>query len=246
MEDIFLSVFPIIQHEGSQLSIAGTATLVECDKIPFLITAAHVLKKNGSEHPLYLGIGDKLVSIEYTAYISKEKDGIDIDIAVFDVTLCQLLYDELHAYGMKTISLNSPASLTYHTQSNYMAVGFPWRKSKYKRKENTLNIKSFQYISDEADCTFYEKYNRPKDRFLLVDYTRKKNKDFNGVIKMGPIPQGSSGGALLKVLSDEKNEIVMSIFEGILIEWQNEEHIVATKKSAIIDFLILSRLCIRR
>jgi hypothetical protein len=247
MEEIYLSVFPIVQEESSQFSIAGTAILIQCDEIPFLITAAHVLKNNGSEYPLYFVIGDKFIPIRDHAYMSKIEDDIDTDIAIFDLGLCcELLHDELIEYGGKPFSLESPEGLPSHARSHYISIGFPWRKSKYKRKEQTLDIKPLQYVSNEVENNFYIKYNRPKEQFLIVDYRRRKTHDNNRKRKFAPKPEGTSGGAIFTVLVNEKDEIVMLIFEGLLIEWQNNEHFVATKKSTIKNFLIQNRLCIQR
>lgn len=246
MEELFLSIFPIIQDEGNVLSIAGTATLVECNAINFLITAAHVLKNNGNSYPLFVGIGDELIPIEKDcfAFMTIKHNNIDIDIAIFDIRLMGSIFDMLVKYGAKPISLDSPQVLPRYARSQYMAIGFPWRKSHYNKKKKLLHIKAFSYITDEANNKFYEKYHKPKDKFLIINYSRRKNQDSKGIKKMGPKPQGSSGGALIKVLANEDDEVLLLIFEGILIEWQDSLHIIATRKEAIKDFLIQNSLCI--
>ena len=247
MKEIYMSVFPIVQEEESAISIAGTAILIECDKNTFLITAAHVLQNNGNEFPLYLGINDKFIALDCQAYMSKIEDNLDLDIAIFDIALnCQALYNELLKSEIKTFSIESPEHLPRYKKMHYLSIGFPWRRSKYNTREKVLSTKPLQYFSDEVSEKVYIKNRRAKENFLLVDYRRRKSRNSDKKRQMAPKPQGVSGGPIFTALVDEEDNIMMLIFEGILIEWRNNEYFVATRKLAIKEFLIQNRLCIQR
>ncbi len=88
-----------------------------------------------------------------------------------------------------------------------------------------------------TDNSLYIKYNRPQKSHIIVQYNPKSTKNRSGRKHLAPHPHGISGGPLFKALIDNKDEVILLILEGLLIEWKDSRVIVATKKSKIREFI---------
>lgn len=236
--DLFYrSVFPILQlEESGAISLAGTAVLIKYKGISFLVTAAHVLRQNGIQNPLYLSLENENVKLEGPACMSKDIE-VELDLAIFDLRKHANLYSALDGY--KTISLEEPApkSLPTYARAHFFIFGFPWRKAKHNKKESRVDIKPLAYTTDEVSDATYSKYSWSPQKHLLVKYKPKNTTNQQKIKTTAPSPHGASGGPVFKVLVDENDCPILFIFEGIMIEWKGKEVIVATRKTELKAFI---------
>jgi len=234
-ENIFLqSVFPILQYENTKISVAGTSIFVEHRGLPFMVTAAHVIRNNGKKYPLYISLEDEVVDLIGKVWLTSDKlDNNDLDIAIIDLDSNQRLMNSLNGY--KTISLDEATTIYAYNNQYFFIFGFPWRKSSYKRSEKIIISKPLPYITNiENRDKIYDKYRRPKENHIIVRYTRKNTFNQDRKKIWAPLPYGISGGPLFSVLVNQA-DIVSSPFvlEGVLSEWRGNEFIIATRKSLL-------------
>jgi len=235
VDQLYKSVFPILEHEESgKVSVAGTSVLIEYQGLPFLVTAAHVLRINGNNNPIYLSLEGENIKLDGPASMSKDID-VELDLALFDLRRHTTLRESL--IGYQTISLDDPVELPLFARSHFFIFGFPWRKAYHDKKESSIKIKPLTYTTDKASEDSYRKYSRSINEHLIVSYKQKNTINQNKSKTIAPKPHGTSGGPIFKYLVDEYDNSLMLIFEGILIEWKGNEVIVATRKSALISFI---------
>jgi hypothetical protein len=240
LDSLFQSVFPIVYYdEHDMVKIAGTAILVEHVNHHFLVTAAHVLRDPGSKYQLYVLLQDKAVHLDGPASISRipENENIpDIDTAYFALDYHPTLMTHLNIY--KSITLEEFDEDVNYVRKHYFVFGYPWRRARYNRTDNELSVKPLQYFTDIiTDRSLYEKFKRPTESHILVQYKPKSTKNADGKEQLAPHPHGISGGPLFKALVDKNDNVIALILEGLLIEWKESQVIVAVKKIKIRDFL---------
>jgi len=239
-DPLYQSIFPVVYYEENNFAhIAGTSILIENNDIPYIMTAAHILRDIGSKHPLYLLLTEKAVLLPGPAFMSKLPDKtnhLDIDIAVFPLIHQPELWD--HLLGYKTISLMEFDNSISYTRSHYYIFGYPWRKSKYLRDSKEMHSKPLSYFTDYVtDDSLYQKYSRTKNTHILVQYIQTNTKNTLGESIIAPMPHGISGGPLFKALIDEHDQVIALIFEGLLTDWKDKKVIIATKKNQIKSFI---------
>lgn len=235
-DPLYQSIFPILQHEEHDyLSIAGTSVLVEHRGLRFLVTAAHVLRDNGRQNPLYLSLEGETIEIGGPALMTPDIDDTELDLAIFDLRTHKTLRKGLSGY--KTISLEDPKHLPSHVRHHFFVFGFPWRKAYHHKDKSLIKIKPLRYTTDEVSEDSYNKYCHSKQEHFIVRYKRKTTIKQGKVKTIAPKPHGASGGPLFRVLVDENDYAMMLILEGILIEWKSNEVVVATKKSSLSQFI---------
>lgn len=236
LDPLFESIFPIIFYDENDLvNVAGTSTLVEHKGQNYLLTAAHVLKNPGRKYHLYILLRDKAVHLHEPAFMSKIQK-TDIDTAFFPLAFHPTL--ETHLSGYKSITLKEYDGDIAYSREHYFVFGFPWRRAKYNRTDKELNARPLQYFTDLIDdSSLFSKYNRPQESHILVQYNPKTTINRSSVKQLAPHPHGISGGPLFKALINDKDELILLIFEGLLIEWKDSRVIVATKKEKIRNFI---------
>lgn len=239
---LYQSIFPILQEEESRIiSIAGTSVLVSHRELPFLVTAAHVLRENGQRYPLYLSLKNENVFLSGPAHVTPaplDPDGDDLDIAFFDLRLNYGLANSLVGHHMISLEDPTPEQEPISARQHFFVFGFPWRKALHNKENRTMAIKPLRYFTDlDNRNMIYAKYKRPKTNHLIVRYNRKQTIDQARQKVTAPKPAGTSGGPLFRVLVDDQDVARMFILEGILTEWQGNEVMIATRKSALRDFI---------
>ena len=240
-DPIFSSVFPILQiEENKRVSIAGTSVLVRLFDLPFLVTAAHVLRKNGNTNPLFLPFSGQNIQIDGPASMTPVGTGNDLDIAVFDLRMQPALLESFSGY--KAISLESPSEIPIHERSHYYVFGYPSTRAKYYNPDKLIDITPLDYISDEVNEELYETYKADKQSNILVGYNPKTTINQKKAKTTAPHPYGASGGPLFRILIDKNDHPIIWIFEGIMTEWKNKKVIQSTRKSVIRSF-ILKMIC---
>ena len=235
-DPLFDSTFPILQcEENGTVSIAGTSILVRHHDVEFMVTAAHVLRDNGSANPLFLSFGGENIQLDGPALMTPLTDNNDLDIAVFDLRF----HPELHVLfdGYRVNSLEHPDTLPPHARSHYYIFGYPFRKAAYDKKTKKIEIRPLDYITNEAEDDWYTKHGANKETNLLVDYDPKNTNDSKKVKRMAPHPHGASGGAIFRALIDNDGQLIMLIFEGVMTRWKGKKHILSTRKSVIKSFI---------
>lgn len=238
LSPLYKTIFPILQEEETgKLTIAGTAILVNYLERPFLVTAAHILQNNGSKFRLFLLLKDIPVYLGGPADITRMIEGTDVDIAIFDVWNIGEL--SLHLKDYKYVPLEEPAEnvIPNYTRQHYLIIGFPATKTKYTQVNILKECVPLEYVTSESNQVVYKKYSINRKYSTLVDYKQKQTHNSKLEKTTAPKPHGSSGGALLRIYIDKDDKPIMLIFHGILIEWKNNEFIVATNKSVISDII---------
>jgi hypothetical protein len=240
LEPLYQSIFPIIFYDNDdKVNVAGTSILVDVNDNQYLITAAHVLKGNGSKYQLYVLLADKAIRLHEPAFMNKlptTKNDPDLDIAYFPLSRHPTLTSCLNGY--KTISLREfDGNIQYHRE-HFFVFGYPWRRAKFSRVSDELSVRPLQYFTDNIDDeSLHQKLSRPKDSHILVQYNPKNTKNRDGNKQQAPHPHGISGGPLFRALVDGNDEVILLILEGLLIEWKQSQVVVATRKSIIRDFI---------
>lgn len=237
---LFYSIYPLIYYdEKNRIHIAGTSVLAEHMDIPFLLTAAHVLRGPGNKYEIYVALADKAVRLPGPAFMSKtptKPRGYDIDIAFFPISDNQGLFD--HFNGLKTITLNDFDESIKYVSYQYFIFGFPWRKANFSKKKKLLSPKPLQYFTEPVESKkVFETYNFSMSSHLIVQYQRRKTKNIEGKKVIAPLPHGISGGPLFKALIDGNNHVNTLVFEGILIEYRDNKYVIATRKKEIRNFI---------
>jgi len=227
-EELLKSIFPIIQldEKNKRYDIAGSAVLVEYNKQKFLLTAGHVLQKNGIKYPLYLFLEKETIKLNGPAFVQE-----NIDLSIFDLRTDKKLNESLKYLIPLKIQQNS-ANTTNNI--NYLVYGFPHRKGYFNKVTSIFKIKPIIYLTKESEINVYSTLSVDNKNFRIVNYNQKKSKDEEGNKTTVCIPQGASGGGLIKVYSNNKQELVSFELDGILIEWRNKKYIVATRTCEII------------
>ena len=240
-ESLYKSIFPIIYFDDkNDANVLGTSILVEYRKIPYLITAAHSLRcEIGREYPLYVLLSEEAVFLPGPAYMTKspsDDNPLDLDIAVFPINSNSDLRDRLTGY--KTVPLHDFDDSIEFAREHYFIFGYPWRRSKYNRYSNELEAKPLSCFTDRITRdSLYEKYNTTPETHILVKYSKRNMKDNSGQKRFAPKPHGISGGPLSRALINENDQLIVIIFEGLLTEWQDNDVIIATRKSEIRSFI---------
>lgn len=230
------SVSPIFQHEeNNNVSIAGTSVLVSHLNQTFLVTAAHVLRDNGNENPLFLSFEGNNIQLDGPALMTPINRENDLDIAVFDLRMQPTLLELFNGY--KINSLESPEHLPIHTRSHYYIFGYPFRKAKYNKENKLVEITPLDYITDEVADDVYDAYEINKQTNILVSYNPKNTHNKKKMKTTAPHPHGASGGPLLRILVDENDNPIILIFEGIMTKWKAKKAILSTRKSIIKSFI---------
>lgn len=228
------SVFPILQREHSEkFSIAGTSVLVEHRGLPFLVTAAHVLRENGNQFPLVLLLENENIRLDGPAHLTQIIDGNDPDLAIFDLRRHASLMQALN--GRKVISLADPEITPSHARQHFVVFGYPWRWAHYHG--GSIKIESLKYITDESNESSYGEYALSREQHIIVKYDRAASIHQDMSPAIAPKPEGASGGPLLRILVDKSNYPVMLILEGILTKWNQNDVIMSTRKSVLRQFI---------
>ncbi|WP_298199980.1 hypothetical protein [Desulfosporosinus sp.] len=239
-----LSTFPIIfADDKNNINIAGTSILAEHNEHQYLLTAAHVLRDPGTQYPLYILLNDAPFPLKGPAIMSKlpqKESDPDLDIAYFPLEFELDLASQLTGYA--TITLREFDENIDYAREHYFIFGYPWRKAKYKRTDNELIATPLQYVTEKiTNKRLYEKYSRPEESHILINYKPKSTKKADGSRYIAPYPHGISGGPLFRALVNKENELILLILEGLLIEWKESHAIVATRKESIRKFIDANR-----
>ena len=230
VDELNQSIFPVVCHDSKgDIHVVGTAVLLECDGEACLVTAAHVLRtieRDFGIESAFLFVGETPAPIGRMVIISKQDSGLDIAV----IPLCD--NDELHQYLKRymVIDLDLVAidqSIEYNSEKHFV-FGFPWRKAKYKRRQKVLYAKPMKYFTELVNEDYaYAQCGANRGQHVIVNYQRHKLINQAGRRVIGPLPQGISGGALFRALLDGENQLLMLIYDGMLIEFCENRYFVA-------------------
>lgn len=240
MYNLSQSIFPIIYYDDNRCAnVAGSAFLVENNDVPFLLTAAHVLRDVGSKFQPFLLLHDKAIRLHEPAFMSpiNKIDGSDnIDVGCFPIQPNKTLATHLQEY--KTISLQDYPYENHLEKEIYFAYGFPWRSAKYNKSTREIWAPPIQYFADFVEnLGVYKKYKKSSEDHIIIKYNQKQIFDQNGKKKMPPKPHGVSGGPIFRALLNENNVCELVILEGLLTNWEDNQWMIATRKKTIKNFI---------
>jgi hypothetical protein len=224
----------------------ATGILIKVNSVHFLITAAHVLQYKGEDiNPEDIGIitgGNEFNilngHIKFTR-LSLHENNNNIDLAIWKID------DERVVKEIESkFTFLSPERIDItHTpvqESKYLIVGFPITRS--KKKPNTLKIKvdPFIFLTKQSKKNIYSKLILQQHSNLIVDYRKRRIRNFNGSTGQGPDPYGLSGCGLwylpeMKIGDDNRVE---SKLVGIMTEWHNTQNALVATRIHIVTEII--------
>jgi hypothetical protein len=193
------SIVPIFHRAKptEQLTQIATATFVEINDEPFLLTAAHVTD-SASNGQLYVPTDAGFQEIEgYMSYIAvlpeQTRSQDDIDIAYFRLNtefanLLSTTFTVMKAAKRKVL-------LTAHEHNAYSAVGYPITRSKKRDDLYTSEIYSPRGIVANAEV--YKSLNLSPETSIVIHFNRKNTVDASDFMPSSPPGlRGISGGPI--------------------------------------------------
>ena len=191
--EIARSTIQILELQDSQYLPLGTGVIIELDKTPFMLTAAHVSTDYTEDHPLFVRIGPD-------DYISLSGEYRESDLSVNDQI--DFAFVKLEGYVANRIArskrfldaTNIGAGLKSLVGTYFVASGFPGQKTTVK--DGNLEAIGVFHLTQEVDSKIYNKYGFSQDTHLIVEYADKGTDLISGdVVSIGR-PHGISGGGL--------------------------------------------------
>ena len=223
----------------------ATGVLLMIEEVKFLISAAHVLEENKKPiNPEDVGImiGDTFHILN--GFIKYAATGLHPNNEKVDLTVWRLDDPDVVADLEKKYRFLCWDQLDVEhnpvTTSNYLMVGFPVTRTKKKPQAKKLKVEPFIFLSKLGESRLYKKVGVEDHSHFIVKYRKRKIKDFNGKIIIGPDPFGMSGCGLwhVPVLQRNDQNEVPSRLVAILHEWRKEESLLIATRIHIVTEVI--------
>jgi hypothetical protein len=223
--------------EPVKVSPWASSILLRVDDIHFLVTAGHVLL-DGKEplNPEDVGIMIGNVYHILNGNVKYTDTNLDIANSKVDLTIWKLEDPRVISDIQAKYKFLEPGMIEIdHTLSkkpNYLIVGFPITRTKLKPDTHTIKVDPFIFLTNEAKNSLYPKLVFENHSNIILNYRKRKIRNFNGTIGQGPDPYGISGCGLwylpeLKIGTDGN---VPFKLVGIMTEWHNNDNaIIATR-----------------
>ena len=225
-----------INPKTSKKEAIATGTLVRYKGRNLIISAGHTFTQ-GNFNDLYVYTDEgsvKLSGMLYTSWLFVEKGSLTKDLDYGYIILDDFTYERL----LKKYEFlpETHLKVNHHPEKlqNYVAFGFPYRKTKIEQKRHGDIYASSLFIHtvDPGDYRYKNGFN--KNEHIVVAYNKLRiiSTQLKGT---APNLQGMSGGGLWLLTKDEHFSTGIRLV-GILIEFDTES-IYATKIDNIVKHL---------
>jgi hypothetical protein len=214
----------------------ATCVILECDQIPFLVTAAHAvdqITRTGSG----VCVGAKQIVGIPGEFVTSSDDGRDpLDIAVIAIPDALLTSQEIQVVPMARTTYGRDFP-NYHFRCIH---GYPCTKNKQGQRIDTLNKVFTKYAltcaGGSRQPVDWQRFGKDPATHLAIRYEAKLSLDEDGNEATAPEPKGMSGGGAWLV-PDSLNA-TKAYLEGISIEYHSRDSLVfATRIEQVIAFI---------
>jgi hypothetical protein len=192
----------------------------------FLITAGHLIRKYGtriyltlSERRQFPPSGELLMIYNQGSTPGGELDNIDVAVICLDSP--DALFEEYEMCNFSDFFIDPIASQDQF--GSYLVCGFPSIYSEHNKDNETAVAKFLIY-----NCRYVNKYiskDYTKEIHYAIEYTRQTINSNTGNSAIAPLPNGVSGSALWKKMTD-RNGMPHYKIVGVFIEYHNKQDVV--------------------
>lgn len=203
-------VIPLYLDDAGQLPVqVGTGFLVSFEEKIYLITAAHVLDLRSQNELYFYSAPNELTTV--AGKVCQSGKGLERKHDDIDVAVVQLLpevpkppYRGIEKLAFEPYQLRP--RLLPRTGRQYLMLGFPATKNKFRRVHNEVRAKAYAYHNGSPEISEYQALGLSDERHLLIHFDQRIGFDGDGNHIDFPKPQGMSGGPILLYHSDQPEE----------------------------------------
>jgi len=218
------------------------SVLFAFDDRHFLVTCAHVFKGTKPED-VGVVIGNTFCTIGGQLHHGPGEDDDAIDVAILEIAqdMSDTISKEYRFVDLKKINCDHAVS----EKARYLIAGYPGSWNKPTRRTRRQDL--FVFLSKATPVTLYAKLNLSEHTNLLIQYQRRKIKDFDSLrIVKGPDPHGLSGCGLWHLPRiPSLSEIGKGIFSdveaelaGIMTEYRPNSAVFVSTRIHIVTELL--------
>ena len=223
----------------------ASGIFLKVDGIHFLLTAGHVLSENGNDiNPEDVGIMIGNIYHILNGHVKYTDTNVDSTNSKIDLTIWKLEDERVvNDLLMKYKFLEPDAIDIDHLPTikpNYLIVGFPITRTKLKPSTHSIKVDPFMFLTKQMKGNVYTKLAFETHSNIILEYRKRKIRNFNGTAGQGPDPYGLSGCGLwhlpeLKIDLDGK---VPHKLVGIMTEWHSAHNAVVATRIHIVTEVI--------
>jgi hypothetical protein len=192
------AVVALASEQSMRPTPIGTGVLLRIADSYFVLTAAHTIHQVRT-HPIRLGLGGVLASVNGKAAVNQIPDGIDPEHDPIDVGVIRLegkLPSEPDTLELTLADLDVAVRVSNDTP--HVVVGFPVNKSNVVLKRRHAAFKLTRYTGPEVAEPVYSRFGRLKSRHLVLAWDPSTLRR-DGIRSSAPALNGVSGGGMWRL-----------------------------------------------
>ncbi len=200
----FSSVIPLFRFKEQQMEQYASGVLLEIAEVLFLLTAAHVVRK---ENNIFVPTKDEIKPIKGICRFTLQEDCSFDNIDFAYIKIENKLAKELKDYFIPLTQNDIDLSDIPQPNDFYVFTGYPYRKS--KNIDNMFETDFFEYVGPyTADKSIYDQKHCDIQNNIIIRFNLKQTTTRNGDnLKAVVSPEGISGGGVFSFSKDKKRFI---------------------------------------
>lgn len=233
---------PLYEGAGGKPKAVGTGFFVQHKGLPFLVSAAHVLKRLTAASLLYyIDVGTvRRVTGELTTNAHTDEPEKDL----IDIAAVRLEGPRLPPYPALGVHMWSssdiPPARVASPSALYAFIGYPATRSRPRPHPPQLIVEPQAYLAQSAPMDEYAKQGLTPSSHRYLVFDRKKSKGLSGEGVSFPKPHGLSGSPVFLLHDESPGTPPTDRFElaGVVTTWRpRERRIVVTGSQLVLGLL---------
>ena len=201
----FSAVLPLFREHVGTLDQFASGVLIEIGNKIFLFSASHALEQMNE---VLMPVGTEIVSIVggCGGIYSDSKEHANLDFLFIDIA--EKLHEKIKNNSVVLNYSNIGFEYDLPTNAPCVFVGYPFRKSKKDRENNSFSSEILEYVGTYmSNEETYHKLGYKKNENIIMRYNFKQTTNRLGEnVRPTVLPEGISGGGIFINSIRKKNE----------------------------------------